>query len=934
MPRNAKCELCPLHETAETICVWGEGPKRPIVVVVGEAPGAEEDREGRPFVGASGKGLRKELAANDLTDDTYITNVVRCRPPNNRKPTAKEIKACRPYLLEELERLKPKFVVSLGATPTKVLFPGKSKVTQYHGTIVEDDKKTYRGFISYHPAAFLYDPSKKIDFQNDFVRLARAVSGETRAPDSPWSIVRRGNLDQFLDEFTEANEFAFDLETSGYFMHAPSGYVNAVSISLPIRTWVIPLMNYDPINKRKKYTPWRRGNAFQKLIEILVDIQTDTDKDGCAGHNGKFDNNWLERQTGTKFRLTFDTMLASHVLDENREHDLKSLARSILDIPEYDLTKLEKMGFVEPRKLYRYSAFDAYYTRLLREYFWEELDSQPDLKKLYFKLVMPVARAMEDIEMVGKTIDLPAMEETALRVCSELVTIEKNLNKLAGHKVNWNSPKQIVKVLFEDLGLESTLKTDTGQPSTSEEALFDLKGEHPIADELVRFRERDKFLSTYIHGFQELMVGNTLYVPYKIHGTVGGRFSSRFHSIPRDGSIRNLVIAPPGWQFWAADIQQAELRFAAHLSGDLEMRRCFKNDIDLHWRTLMYMLEAGYISSNEITETAIRSAELYTVRQELPTIGASTELLSVVRSCTASGDQSETLLRLAREEGIDSATRRWKRWRADGQLKSVLERGDLSAETSEMDQKVLRTLQEYEELRRASQERKSLRQPKIKLSDAVSLLSSLTPQQAQAIDKKWKEYRTNAKCIGFGFVYGMYENKFIELAKTDYGFEPSWDEAHSMRQGYFQLYTGLLPWHDKEKALCRVNGFARTLSGRLRRLPAINSRDKFLRGEAERQAVNIRVQSFIGDYKSMALVEIHDTIDPKDAKIVGEHHDSVLGIVRDGAEAAVLPVVRRIMKSPKLLETFRIKLDIPMESEIQVGPYGKGTVYVDPDNRS
>ena len=176
----------------------------------------------------------------------------------------------------------------------------------------------------------------------------------------------------------------------------------------------------------------------------------------------------------------------------------------------------------------------------------------------------------------------------------------------------------------------------------------------------------------------------------------------------------------------------------------------------------------------------------------------------------------------------------------------------------------------------------------------------------------------------------MHENKFIELAKVDYSWEPSWDEAHSMREGYFQLYNGLEPWHEKEKRLCRIEGYNRTLSGRRRRLPLINSGDKWKRAEAERQAVNIRVQSFIGDYKSMCLVQIQDALDPRHAKIVGEHHDSVLGIVRAGYEDEALPTVRRIMKSPKLMETFHIELDIPMESEIQVGSYGKGIVYNDP----
>lgn len=802
---------------------------------VGEAPGAEEEREERPFVGPSGRLLRDQLKRAGIKD-VFITNTVRCRPPNNRQPTPTEISACREYLADEIKRVKPEYVVALGATAAKTLFVGKSKVTQFHGAFVEpNDKHPYRGYIAYHPAFTLRDPSKLPAFTQDLKRLARAVNGEERAPEAPWSLVRRGNLRKFLREFIAAPEFSFDLETSSYFMHAPGGYINAISIDLPDRTWVVPCMDYDPINKRRKYTPWRRGDALRELIRILVKIQRKTEK-RCVGHNGKFDNLWLRRITGYWFKLTFDTMLASHALDENREHDLKTLARTILDVPEYDLTPKEKKGFVVPRKLYRYGAYDAYYTRKLKEIFYKELQDEPELHRLYHKLIIKVARAMENLEMVGKTVNLEKWDETTLNVHSEVLFLETELNEMAGKKINWNSPQQIGALLFDELELEVTQWTDGGAPSTSEEALFDLRDEHPLVNKLLDYRERTKFLGTYLHGLREYMVGNTLYIPYKIHGTVGGRYSSPIHSIPRDGTIRNLIEAPPGWDLFVADISQAELRFAAHLSGDLEMRRCFRNGIDIHWRTLMYALGQGYIGNEEYVEHVWSTVKA--LGKKADSIGEACEILLYA--------------------GHDRCTEIWK---------------------------------------------------------------------------GWKEGRYRAKCLNFGFLYGMYEDKFIELAKTDYQWEPSWDEAHSMRAGFFELYSGLPKWHDKEKKIVRNNGYARILSGRRRRLPAIYSKEKWIRAEAERQAVNIRVQGFIGDYKSMALVEADERLNPQEARLVGEHHDALLGIVRKDSHDRVLPVVRQIMKRPKLLRAFNIELDIPMNSDIEIGKWGAGTKYKDPEQR-
>jgi DNA polymerase len=122
------------------------------VFVIGEAPGANEDKRGVPFVGDSGKILRNELHKNGLSDKTYITNLVKCRPPNNRTPTAAEIKACRPYLEKELAALQPSYVVTAGVPATKTLFRGKAKITQFHGEIIENPKVSYVGMPIFHPA--------------------------------------------------------------------------------------------------------------------------------------------------------------------------------------------------------------------------------------------------------------------------------------------------------------------------------------------------------------------------------------------------------------------------------------------------------------------------------------------------------------------------------------------------------------------------------------------------------------------------------------------------------------------------------------------------------------------------------------------------------------------------------------------------------------
>jgi DNA polymerase I-like protein with 3'-5' exonuclease and polymerase domains len=100
-----------------------------------------------------------------------------------------------------------------------------------------------------------------------------------------------------------------------------------------------------------------------------------------------------------------------------------------------------------------------------------------------------------------------------------------------------------------------------------------------------------------------------------------------------------------------------------------------------------------------------------------------------------------------------------------------------------------------------------------------------------------------------------------------------------------------------------------------------------VRMEAERQAINAPIQGFIGDYKAVVMVEVHETVDRTKFRLVGEHHDAILGIVRTESKSEVLPQVLQIMREPKLMKTFNIDLGLPMEGELEVGPWGRGKAF-------
>jgi uracil-DNA glycosylase family 4 len=165
--------ICPDLAQAATQLVMGHGNPRSDVVFIGEAPGKNEDLQGKPFVGAAGKFLDEMLAAADLVrSDIYITNIVKYRPPNNRDPLPDEKKAFWPFLIRELQVIQPEIVVTLGRHSMEYFLPGQ-KITAIHG----QPKRVKFGDTNlvimplYHPAAALYNGGLRQTLLNDFATI-------------------------------------------------------------------------------------------------------------------------------------------------------------------------------------------------------------------------------------------------------------------------------------------------------------------------------------------------------------------------------------------------------------------------------------------------------------------------------------------------------------------------------------------------------------------------------------------------------------------------------------------------------------------------------------------------------------------------------------------------------------------------------------------
>lgn len=795
-----RCERCELGCNAAQNWVVAEPPDNARVMVIGDNP---YEWEGVPFTSKPAGFLKSHLQV-----DAYYTYAVKCSTPEGAKVPSKAMKTCvNEYLLEEVKAIRPQYILVVGAPALKAVL-GKAKITEVAGQTFDWMGAKLMPIIS--PSAVFRDPSKEGTFKRTIAKFHDLMGGLKRSDSEvPWELFTEDKRELFWSQMENETGFTYDLETTSLKYYLPDERVNCIGIDLPQSqtTWVIPVPSWSPIRLRS-------------FLERMS-------KYPSCGHNVKFDNLWIWSKFGVALTTEFDTMLASYATDENRSHKLKELAPDLLGVTDYDIADEEKKGVVQDiNKLYRYNAKDARYTSRLRyEVFQPKLQEEPEVEALYNKLLIPMSNLFSKIERVGHFVDMDQFAKTEVQLERDIAQSLEDLRRTVGQEINWNSPAQVARVLYDDLGIECRLFTGTGGRSTSEDALADI--DHPVVELLQKYRGLTKMLSTYIVGWKPLMHGPYLYTSTKLHGTVTGRFSSRLHQVPRDGTIRNLITAPDGYTFVQADLSQAELRVAAILSGDPELIYCYNHNIDVHWRTAMSIIRDDPVSP-----------------------------------FWALVDKTAAKLNLTGSR-----------------------------------------------------------------MDVLDQMEALGPDTCVAAEKAWKEIRKYAKAVNFGFLYGMGGPKFQTYAKTKYGWNITVEKSFEVRSTFFNRYAGLPPWHERQRALVRADGFVHNLAGRKRRLPGIWSDNKGVRAECERQAINSPVQGFIGDFKAMAMLSLDQAIPDEILIQKGEVHDSVLMWVKNEHLQETLPLIKYAMENPPLIKEFNIDLPVPLVVDIEVGRWGAGVTW-------
>jgi DNA polymerase-1 len=559
MPFSTSCEACPALPGARVSGTWwGDVDwSGPSCMAVGINPGWHEEQEGQPFVGPSGALLKAGLAQAGVRR-AFLTNTYRCAG----EPDASFARACASSLEEEIERVKPAFILALGNIAVQRLL-GKGTVGQVSGKEIWSAK--YKAWVlpAFHPAAILRDRGRENAWRADVYRFGRLARGDlVPPPNTPpvrVDLISSGSGLRVLDTALRTEPaFSYDFETNvtpGWWHKDFKAYSIAFSFTggeamcLPIaHPDVSPEWTALALKWMERVTPVLRGEGDGRRTSRTV-------------HNGMFDDLVWFRLTGSLSRPTADTMLMLQLLDENAPKSLKWAGRAHLGWPDWDIDARKEHALND---LYPYNGYDAAATILLREILLDRMQEDPAVWHYFRRLEMPMLRALQKLVARGIYVD----RSTAARLMKQAWR-EQQAADARLPEINPASPRQVAQWLYQDMKLP-VIKNGKQHPSTDEATIKTLALEHPVARLILAARKPRKKISTYFKPIRRMTkhsFDGRLHPDMRTTSVETGRLAGFIHTTPRDSSVRPVYTARPGMVLLQADYRQIEARICAWMAA-------------------------------------------------------------------------------------------------------------------------------------------------------------------------------------------------------------------------------------------------------------------------------------------------------------------------------------------------------------------------------
>lgn len=363
-----------------------------------------------------------------------------------------------------------------------------------------------------------------------------------------------------------------DIETTGLNRYKDSITWIGVGLAKTVDDDLSKILIYDGTSK----------SDMQKFRNVMRHVREAKAK--TVFQNGKFDTLFIEQQLGLKIPIHEDTMLMGTAYDLVAEHGLKKMAQAYLGVPDWDISKKEKLGGGR-ETVVPYLKCDVKYTWQLFQYLCAHMNSQQ--MKIYTDLLRPAYRAYRDIERNGLYLDLSALKSVQKKYGDEEKRLAKELR--AHHDINWNSSAQVAHALFDLDGIPSLYKTGKGAPSVAADVLKELsmKG-YEVPKLLLRYKDAATRNKMFLNRWESDCYKSRIHPNFNLTNVVSGRTSCNnpnLQQVPRTKDIRGLFTGAPGMILFEADYSQLELRIAAHYANEKTMLDIYRNNGDIHTET-------------------------------------------------------------------------------------------------------------------------------------------------------------------------------------------------------------------------------------------------------------------------------------------------------------------------------------------------------------
>jgi DNA polymerase-1 len=458
----------------------------------------------------------------------------------------------------------------------------------------------------------LYELYHRLEFNSWLKDLSHEMPSNTEIPTEYHTVSTWQALEQLLDTLAQQTRFCIDLETNSLDPRHASIVGIAIAYA-PNSGYYIPLAHQHANDGEQLPI----DAVLQKFKPLLVNPKVDK-----IGHNLKYDLQVLSRYALPMSPL-HDTMLQSYVYHSTASrHGLDALAKFYLQQSAISFAEVAGKGAkqitfdgVAIDKATEYAAQDADFSLQLHEQLWPKLAANSRLYAVYESIELPLISVLAQMESCGVKIDAQLLSQQSEELSQRLVHLANLAYQFAGETFNLASPKQLQHIFYEKLGFPVLEKTPTGQPSTSETVLQELKYTYELAAVILEHRQLSKLKSTYLDSLplQIHPITHRVHTSYQQAVTATGRLSStepNLQNIPirtlEGRKIRQAFIAEPGFTLVAADYSQIELRIMAHLSQDAGLLAAFQQEQDIHQFTAS---EVFHIPLDQVSASQRRSAK-------------------------------------------------------------------------------------------------------------------------------------------------------------------------------------------------------------------------------------------------------------------------------------------------------------------------------------